>query len=149
MKQITTILCSLVFCIAGICLAVSEHDAKVSKHQTLSAATLPVYNTKAMSSIPLDIQLDLAKKYSRTDTVYVPQEYVVINGKSVKNKTKRAHTLAKATQHRQGISPPASNPDSVVGKYVCGGREEYPPDSIELSKSSICLTVDGEVVYKR
>lgn len=151
MKYFMTILCALAFTVAGVSLAVTEHSRSSSfKHQTISAATMPEFVPP--SQLPLDLQLDLEKKYKKVDTVYiegttdtiyveVPQQY--------KPKQGRAHTLARAAAKRQGLDPPALEPDVPAKSQVCGDREEYSPDTIGPPKVSIILTVDGEEVYKR
>ena len=150
MRYITTILCTLAFLVAGISLAVQDNnDSPVFKHQTISAATVPVYS---MPGLPLDLQLDLKNKYKTTDTVYVtqPSDTVFVEKvKWVKSKQTAKHTMARAALKRQGLDIPASEPDSVVKNKVCGDREEYAPDSIGPPKASIILIVDDKEVYKR
>ena len=150
MRYITTILCTLAFLVAGISLAVQDNnDSPVFKHQTISAATVPVYS---MPGLPLDLQLDLKNKYKTTDTVYVtqPSDTVFVEKvKWVKSKQTAKHTMARAALKRQGLDIPASEPDSLVKYKVCGDREEYTPDSIGPPKASIILIVDDKEVYKR
>ena len=150
MRYITTILCTLAFLVAGISLAVQDNnDSPAFKHQTISAATVPVYS---MPGLPLDLQLDLKNKYKTTDTVYVtqPSDTVFVEKvKWVKSKQTAKHTMARAALKRQGLDIPASEPDSVVKSKVCGDREEYAPDSIGPPKASIILIVDDKEVYKR
>jgi hypothetical protein len=151
MRYITTILCTLAFLVAGISLAIQDkNDSPVFKHQTISAATVP--NGYSLPELPLDLQLDLEKKYKTTDTVYVtqPSDTVFVEKvKWVKSKHNAEHTTARAALKRQGLDIPASEPDSIIKNKVCGDREEYTPDTIGPPKGSICLIVDGEVVYKR
>ena len=74
MKRFTSILCSTLFAIFGIGLAISTLDsATFSNAQTISAGTiqsLPDFDIPAQtavvdySSMPLDLQLDQAKKAS-------------------------------------------------------------------------------------
>lgn len=149
MKLATTILCSLLFAIAGWCLAeVKCNEAPMQKHQTLSAATLPDYRTLPSITQPI------VERQNKTEKEYVPLEIVVVKDTSqaprVKNLVyKKKRTSARATIKRQGLSTPAIIPDSIVNNKVRGVREEYTPDTIGPPKGSICLTVDGEVVYKR
>lgn len=149
MKLATTILCSLLFAIAGWCLAeVKCNEAPMQKHQTLSAATLPDYRTLPSITQPT------VERQNKTEKEYVPLEIVVVKDTSqaprVKNLVhKKKRTSARATIKRQGLSTPAIIPDSIVKNKVCGVREEYTPDTVGPPKGSICLTVDGEVVYKR
>jgi len=149
MRYITTILCTLAFLVAGISLAIQDkNDSPVFKHQTISAATVPtVYS---LPGLPLDLQLDLKKKYEKTDTVFIPSDTVFVEKiVRVKPKYTAEHTTARAALKRQGLDIPASEPDSIVKNKVCGDREEYTPDTIGPPKVSIILTVDGEEVYKR
>lgn len=155
MRPLLTILCTLAFAISGISLAISEKEHassasyKTMRAATLSQTTLPVI-LPDLSKLPLDVQADLEKKYKKTDTVYVPQEFVVLNKSKVNNqKLKGKRTPPRATKKRLGDSIPAAIPDTLVKNQVCGAREENTPDSIGPPKGSICLTVDGEVVYKR
>ena len=157
MKLATTILCSLLFAIAGWFLAEAKcNEAPMRKHQTLSAATLPNYQTLPSITQPT------VERQNKTEKEYVPLEIVVVKDTSqaprVKNLVhKKKRTSARATIKRQGLSTPAITPDSIVNNQVCGVtsrtvrgvREEYTPDTIGPPKGSICLTVDGEVVYKR
>ena len=150
MRYITTILCTLAFLVAGISLAVQDNnDSPAFKHQTISAATVPSYS---LPGLPLDLQLDLKKKYKETDTVYVtqPSDTVYVEKiRWVKSKHKAEHITARAALKRQGLYIPASEPDSVVRNKVCGDREEYTPDTIGPPKASIILIVDDKEVYKR
>ena len=136
-----TILCSFAFAIAGICLAIQDNSSSPGYNQNaIHASTLPQYG---MPKLPLDLQLDLKNKYSKTDTVFVTKT------RWVKPKVRRAHTLESASIDRQELRSPASEPDIIVKNKVCGDREEYTPDTIGPPKESIILVVDGEEVYKR
>ena len=148
MRYMTTILCTLAFLVAGISLAVQDNNnSPVFNHQTISAATVPMYS---LPELPLDLQLDLKNKYKTTDTVYIPSDTIFVEKvKWVKSKHKAEHTTARAALKRQGLDIPASEPDALVKNKVCGDREEYTPDTIGPPKASIILTVDGEEVYKR
>jgi hypothetical protein len=148
MRYITTILCALAFLGAGISLALQDNSqSEVFKHQTISAATVPNYS---LPELPLDLRLDMEKKYKTTDTVYIPSDTIFVEKvKWVKSKHKAEHTTARAALKRQGLDIPASEPDDIVKSKVCGDREEHTPDTIGLPKSSITLVVDGEEVYKR
>ena len=150
MKYITTILCALAFAIVGISLAVQEHEAAAPfGHQTISAATVPSYN---LPELPLDLRLDMEKKYKTTDTVYVekPTDTVFVEKKVwVKPRHKPEYAQARAAMKRQGLDIPASEPDVLVKYPAYGDREEHTPDTIGPPKASIILTVDGEEVYKR
>ena len=145
-----TFLCALCFGIAGISLAITSNNSVLSsKQNTISASTV---HKITLPELPLDLQLDLKKKYTKTDTVYVPQEFVVVNktkSKLLTNRHKSKHALANATTSRQSLRSPACEPDEVVKNQACGVREEYTPDTIGPPKESIILVVDGEEVYKR
>ena len=151
MKLVTTIICSLLFALAGWSLAeVENNEMSMRKHQTLNAATLPDYRALPLPSIAQPI----VERQNKTEKEYVPLEIVVVKDTSqaprVKNLVhKKKRTSARATIKRQGLSTPAIIPDSIVNNQVRGVREEYTPDTIGPPKGSICLTVDGEVVYKR
>lgn len=142
-----TVLCSFAFAIAGICLAIQSNSSDSGYNQNAihaSTVTIP-----KLPQLPLDLQLDMEKKYSKTDTVYLPSDTVfVTKQQKVKPKVRRAHTL-KSASIRQNLRNPAVEPDLIVKNKVCGDREEYTPDTIGLPKSSIILVVDGEEVYKR
>lgn len=150
MRYITTILCALAFAIAGISLALQDNNkSEIFKHQTISAATVPNYS---LPELPLDLRLDMEKKYKTTDTVFVkqPSDTVFVEKvKWVKPKHTAKHTEPRAALKRQGLDIPASEPDDIVKSKVCGDREEHTPDTIGPPKASIILTVDGEEVYKR
>lgn len=143
-----TVLCSFAFAIAGICLAIQDNSSSPGYNQNaIHASTVPQYGTP---KLPLDLQLDLKNKYSKTDTVYLPSDTVFVEKQQkVKPKVRRAHTLKSASKCRQRLRSPACEPDTIVKKKVCGDREEYTPDTIGPSKGSIILVVDGEEVYKR
>ncbi len=143
MKFVTTILCSIIFAIAGISLATSENNTTVSKHATVSAATVPQYN---FPTLPLDVQLDLNKKYNKPDTVYLDNYTAVLPPRPEKivTKVKRIYLPAPIQEDTGSIIPI----DSAKNK-VGGAREEYTPDTIGPPKGSIILVVDGEEVYKR
>lgn len=151
MRYITTILCALAFAVAGISLAIQDNNQALgfNKHQTLSAATVPSYS---LPELPLDLRLDMEKKYKTTDTVYVtqPTDTVFVEKlKWVKSKRKPEYAQARAALKRQGLDIPALEPDSLVKNFAYGDREEHTPDTIGPPKASIILTVDGEEVYKR
>lgn len=142
-----TVLCSFAFAIAGICLAVQSDSSGSGYNQNAihaSTVTIP-----KLPQLPLDLQLDLEKKYVKHDTVYVPE--IIVSGKEksrVKSKVRSAHTR-KSASIRQNLRNPAVEPDPIVKNKVCGDREEYSPDTIGPPKESIILVVDGKEVYKR
>ena len=142
-----TFLCSLAFAIAGIGLAIKDNNSGSGLRQnTISAATLPQYE---FPKLPLDVQLDLEKKYTKTDTVYVPESIVFVKERSrVKPKVRSAHTRKSAVPKNVDCIP-VEPPDDGMKNKVCGDREEYSPDTIGPPKESIILVVDGKEVYKR
>ena len=142
-----TILCSFAFAIAGICLAIQSNSSSTGYSQNaIHASTLPKYGTP---KLPLDLQLDLEKKYSKTDTVYLPSDTVYVEKQQKAKSGRRAHTLKSAVISRQSLRSPACDPDTIIKNKVCGDREEHTPDTIGPPKESIILVVDGEEVYKR
>lgn len=142
-----TILCSLAFAVAGIFLAVKDNKSVPGYGQNaIHASTLPVIG---MPKLPLDLQLDLEKKYVKHDTVYVPESIVLVKEKSQVNRKARSAHTRKSASIRQNLRNPAVEPDPIVKNQVCGDREEYSPDTIGPPKESIILVVDGKEVYKR
>lgn len=142
-----TVLCSFAFAIAGICLAIQDNSSGSGYNQNAihaSTVTIP-----KLPQLPLDLQLDMEKKYSKTDTVYLPADTVYVPKiRWVKPKVRSAHTRESASI-RQNLRNPAVEPDPIVKNKVCGDREEYSPDTIGPPKESIILVVGGEEVYKR
>lgn len=147
MKHVLTFLCAIAFAVAGIGLGLSENKQSTSYGQNaIHASTLPNYG---MPKLPLDLQLDLEKKYTKVDTVYVPADTVFIKVKQrVKPKVRIAHTRKSAVTNNP-IYNPVGQDELVMKNKVCGDREEYSPDTIGPPKESIILVVDGEEVYKR
>lgn len=148
MKAVMTVLCAISFAIVGIGIGLLNINSESKPGNTLYASTLPHYE---VPRLPLDVQLDLEKKYTKTDTVYVPQEVLVVNDTASKSLTKSrsARTRKSTTKRRQRLRSPAVEPDSIVKNQVRRDREEHTLDTIGLPKSSIILTVDGKEVYKR
>lgn len=149
MKYVTTILCCLAFAICGISLAISENKAVGIYHSSVSAANVPQY---ALPKLPLDVQLDLDKKYKERDTVYLDTLYR--DGPvQIKYKYKTKYIPAPDT------GSTAAKPDSpnipveielgAVKNKAGVVREEQTTDSVGPPKESIILLVDGEEVYKR
>lgn len=58
MKRLTTIICSLAFMVAGIFIM---YNGKTASHKQLHAATPPPVATP----LPLDLQLDIAKRFNK------------------------------------------------------------------------------------
>ena len=149
MKYITTILCCLAFAVCGVGLAISEKNAVGISHPSVSAATIPYYT---FPKLPLDVQLDLDKKYKERDTIYLDTLYR--DGPvQIKYKYKTKYVPAPDT------GSTAAKPDSpnipveielgAVKNKAGVVREEQTTDSIGPPKESIILMVDGEEVYKR
>ena len=142
-----TILCSFAFAIAGICLAIQDNSSSPGYNQNaIHASTLPKYGTP---KLPLDLQLDLEKKYKSTDTVYVDSvKDTVFVERIIKPKRHKAVGWAEAKRNREVFTP--IEPDSLLRESPPEAvREEKPADIIGTPKVSIILTVDGKEVYKR
>ena len=76
MKRFTTIICCLAFMIAGVAMAIQKNDPSNSRYygyKTMSAANLPQVRPELLNGmqLPLDLQLDQAKRNSAPDTVYI------------------------------------------------------------------------------
>lgn len=143
-----TVLCTLAFTVCGVCLAFTEHDDKTFSGQTIAAAPVPYYST-TVPSLPLDLQLDLEKKYKSTDTVYVDgAKDTVFVERIIKPKRHKAVGWAEAKRNREVFTP--IEPDSLLKESPPEAvREEQPADITGTPKVSIVLTVDGKEVYKR
>lgn len=151
MKKFSAFLCSFFMALAGIGFAIgtSEPSNSVS-YKTLNAA--PVLHWAPNATLPLDLKLDLEKKYTNGNDT---KELEVIHDTIYKDKIvykyrtrKVSSTIPRAEAKRLGDSIPAIIPDTPVAD-VDVGREEHPTDTIGPPKESIILTVGGEVVYKR
>lgn len=151
MKKFSAFLCSFFMALAGIGFAIgtSEPSNSVS-YKTLNAA--PVLHWAPNATLPLDLKLDLEKKYTNGNDT---KELEVIHDTIYKDKIvykyrtrKVSSTIPRAEAKRLGDSIPAIIPDTFVAD-VDVGREEHPTDTIGPPKESITLTVGGEVVYKR
>jgi hypothetical protein len=99
--------------------------------------------------LPLDLQLDLNKKYNKPDTVYVAVESEKDSSEVSNLVHKSASTRSRVTRKYRKRHIPLARPDTLVKKPVDVGREENPTDTIGPPKASIILIVDGEEVYKR
>jgi hypothetical protein len=143
------------FCLMGLLLGVfldmkETSPSGFSKHQTLSAATVPV---SQVSMLPLDLQLDLGKKTQLTDdtvkhdTVYVPQPEVLVI-----NKTRQKVDRPKGvTDVAWVMLTPEHTSKSSVKKSKIADREEQPaePDVRSPEVPTIQLIVDGQTVYSK
>lgn len=155
MKQVTTILCSIAFLLAGVFLATSEDKAlDFEKHQTLSAATMPQITA---SMLPLDVQLDLGKKTQITDpevitdtihdTIFVPKpEVIVINKKrSEVNRPKSVTDVAWMI-----VKPGNTSIDTVNNQKIPVREEKTGECDVGAPETStIQLIVDGKTVYSK
>ena len=150
MKHVTTILCSLAFLLAGWFLAVGDGEGGLSKHQTLSAATLSDYQT---TMLPLDVQLDLGKKVLPTDTVMMHDtvfidrpQVLVINPKHQRVSRPKGVTDVAWMFLNPGklASPPVSNQSTPDREEKTGEVDVGTPES-----HNIQLIVDGQTVYSK
>ena len=153
MKQVTTILCSLAFLIAGIFLAATQ-NAKLpefSKHQTISAATL---SAQQISMLPLDVQLDLGKETQltdsvkiKTDTIYIDRPQVLV----INKKNAKASPPKRSTDFTcMFLNPGKMSTDTVNNKRIPDREENTGETDVGVSKtSSIQLIVDGQTVYSK
>ena len=152
MKKFSAFLCSFFMALAGIGFAIgtSEPSNSVS-YKTLNAA--PVLHWAPNATLPLDLKLDLEKKYtngSDTKELKVVHDTIYKDSIVYKYRTRVVKsTIPRVEAKRLGDSIPAINPDEFIAKEVDVGREKYTTDTIGPPKASIILTVDGEEVYKR
>ena len=154
MRYFTTIVCSILFAVAGIGLGLYNPltDTATNSYKSASAAPVLAWHPGMQGRLPLDLQLGLEKdttchecKVTEVhDTIY--QDSVVYR---YKTKYVPMPEKARATAKRLGDSIPAVLPDAPVVNNFGAGREENPADTIGPPKESIILIVDGEEVYKR
>ena len=148
MKYITSILCCLAFAVCGVSLALSENKDLGFKHPSVSAATVPQYY--ALPKLPLDVQLDLDKKYKHDpDTVYLPGETVIKYKTKYKTKYLSAPDTESMVARPDSLSTPVEMDIGAIKNQAGVVREEQTTDNIGPPKESIILVVDGEEVYKR
>lgn len=151
MKRLTTIICCVVFMIAGV--AIAWDDFKMPGNQ--NAIAQPVLPTVIPGRMPLDLQLDLDKKLSHEssikDSIRI-RDSVRITDKvrwKTRYKTVATRTIARDVGDHLTAVTPDSLPHAPTAISTLG-REEQPNESVGVSKTpSIQLTVDGEVVYSR
>lgn len=153
MKQVTTILCSLAFLLAGFFLATSEDTelSNVFTHQTISAATVP---THQVSMLPLDLQLDLGKRTQLTDsvankkdTVYIdrPQVLVINKKRPEVNRPKGVTDVAWMF-----VNPGELSKLPVNNKKIPDREEKTGECDVGTSKEpTIQLIVGGQTVYSK
>jgi hypothetical protein len=155
MKQVTTIICAILFAVAGIGLGLNAYynPSQSSNNSYKSANAAPVLNwaPSKQGRLPLDLQLSLEKDTTCQECLdkSVIHDTVFVDSIVYKTKYVRVPKLARATEKRLGDSIPAILPDPPVVNNFGAGREENPADTIGPPKASIILTVDGEEVYKR
>ena len=141
--------------IAGAGLALAHLDG--SPQNTIAAANMPINRPVPVivgsNSLPLDIQLDLDKRASKSratfkDSVNIRDSIRYITKVRWKTRYRRG---AHITHDGTGNELAAVTPDSLSKKPVNNDmlvREEKTKDGVVASKAaSIQLTVDGKVVY--
>lgn len=104
MKKFSTILCSLLFVIAGA-LVIGMKDNRASP--TLFPGNMQMYASKPyqfpFEGLPLDVQLDLSKR-TKTDTVYIDTGRVVTIYK-VKTKIRKVAVPEVVEKHDTLLVP--------------------------------------------
>ena len=136
MKKLTTIVCSMCFMIAGVCLVLSKQT--ISTGNSLYAAELPqmvIPTHMDESALPLDLQLDLAKHIESPDTVFV-ETHDTIYVPFKKPKLKRRNSKGKKL---------LTEPDSVVTKskdtlYVPALYIIVPLENLHESNDSLIVS---------
>ena len=156
MKRLTTIICCICMMIAGAGLAINHlHELP---QNTIAAANLPVNRPVPVivgsNSLPLDIQLDLDKKASKSratpkDSVNIIDSVRYITKVRWKTRYRRGPHIS---HDGTGNELASVTPDSLSKRPVnidMVDRTENTTDTIGAPKASIILTVDGKEVYKR
>lgn len=154
MRYFTTIVCSILFAVAGIGLGLYNPltDMATNSYKSASAAPILAWHPGMQGRLPLDLQLSLEKDTTCHECkVTEVHDTVSIDSVVYRYKTKYVPMpeKARATAKRLGDSIPAVLPDAPVVNNFGAGREENPADTIGPPKESIILIVDGEEVYKR
>ena len=154
MRYFTTIVCSILFAVAGIGLGLYNPltDMATNSYKSASAAPIIAWHPGMQGRLPLDLQLSLEKDTTCHECkVTEVHDTVRIDSVVYRYKTKYVPMpeKARATAKRLGDSIPAVLPDAPVVNNFGAGREENPADTIGPTKESIILIVDGEEVYKR
>ena len=103
MKRFTTILCSIAFLISGALLALRNIDTGyTSGYKTVSAATLPQYQTPQFGNsgvvLPLDLLLDQAKKNVPEASVVTADDLDLMVQESLKNRIKYLESKKQVTK---------------------------------------------------
>jgi hypothetical protein len=124
---------------------------------TIAAANMPDYRPVPVivgDSLPLDIQLDLDKKASKSratpkDSINIIDSVRYITKVKWKTRYRRGpHISRDGTGNKMAaVTPDSLSPKPVNSDMV--DRKENTTDTIGASKASIILTVDGKEVYKR
>lgn len=141
--------------IAGAGLAISRMNDV--PQNTIAAATMPDYRPVPVivgDSLPLDIQLDLDKRASKSratpkDSINIIDSVRYITKVKWKTRYRRGPHIS---HDGTGNEMAAVNPDSLSrmpANYDMVDRKENTTDTIGAPKASIILTVDGKEVYKR
>ena len=141
--------------IAGAGLAISRMNDM--PQNTIAAATMPDYRPVPVivgDSLPLDIQLDLDKKASKSRATFKDSINIIDSVRYItKVKWKTRYRRGPHISHDgTGNEMAAVNPDSLSrmpANHDMVDRTENTTDTIGASKASIILTVDGKEVYKR
>lgn len=143
MRKLTTAICCL--CMAFIGYSITKYgDSNPSDvlltQNTLRAATIPSWNYNGQ--LPLDLQLDLAKRI-KPDTIVIHDTVTVNNTKYVRVPVPR-HTTD--TIYVPMDSLPEIEVLSVKNRSP-GDRKESTLDETLSSKQSVVLIIDGTEVY--
>jgi hypothetical protein len=118
----------------------SEHDNSLFNTNTISAATIPSWNYNGQ--LPLDLQLDLAKRI-KPDTIVIHDTVLVNNTKYIRVPVPKrtTDTLYINVAELQEIEVlPVKNRSP-------GDREERTLDETQSPKQSVILIIDGNQVY--
>lgn len=121
MKKFTTILCSIAFLISGALLALRNIDVGYnSGYKTISAATLPQYQTPQFGNsgvvLPLDLLLDQAKKNVSTDSGVTTDDVDLMIQDSLKNRIKYLESKKQVTKvkWRTAPAPPPIVKETII-----------------------------------
>ena len=151
MKRLTTIVCSICFMVAGICLGI--HDSDTHYNEIKAGTTSQLMWNIPRGNVPLDLQLDLEKRQHRAspkDSINIVDSVRWVE--KIRWKT-RYKTVADRTAAREvGEHLTAITPDSLPSEPTINctlvDREEQPSEVVDTSKvPSIQLSVGGKVVY--
>lgn len=125
MKRFTTILCSIAFLISGAFLALRNIDIGYDKsYNTISAATLPQYQTPQFGNsgvvLPLDLLLDQAKKNVSTNSDVTSDDVNLMIQDSLKNRIKYLESKKQVTKvkWRTAPAPPPIVKETIIHDTV-------------------------------